>query len=149
MVSANGRFRLVIEALDGWRQLAAQATVQKLQGATVVTAWTQPIPQQLGPRQALVADDGRVLMIDEGINVQSRFALMLFDAQGRRVATHHFDVLALTAQATPAETKAHARSGTWMGPPAVLDSGGHTARVPFAGRTLLVSLGDGRLTLAR
>lgn len=149
VVSANGRFRLVIEALDRWQPLGAQASLQHLQGGVAATVWAQPIPQQLGPRGALVADDGRVLMIDERINVRSRYALMLFNTQGSVVATHDFDALMRAAQASNDDIKAHARNGTWMGLPATLAAGSTVAHVPFAGRVLAVSLANGSLSIVR
>jgi len=109
--------------------------------------WSQTIPQQFGPREVLIGNDGRVLMVDESINVASRYALMLFDPQGRIIAMHDFANLARTAAATVADIKANARHGTWMGDPPTLTADARTALVPFAGRTLLLSMADGSLTL--
>ena len=148
-VSPDGKLQLVIEAVDGWKRLAARASLSRRQGGPPLPLWSQPIPQQLGPREVLVTDEGRVLMLDEGINVRSRYALMLFDPQGKVVATHDFDALMRTAQASNADIRANALRGTWMGPPAALALGGTMALVPFAGRTLRVSLVDGQLTRAR
>jgi len=146
--SPDGKLKLVIEAVDGWKRLAAHAILYRWQGGAPASLWSQPIPQQLGPREVLVSNEGRVLMLDEGINVRSRYALMLFDPQGKVVATHDFDALMHAAAANNAEVRANALRGTWMGPPATLAPGGTMALVPFAGHTLRVSLVDGQLTRA-
>jgi hypothetical protein len=147
--SPNGQFMLVVEAVDKWKKLAAKATLLRTGAAAAKVVWSHAIVQQLGPRQVLVSNEGRVLMIDEGINVRSRYALMLFDAQGQVLATHDFDTLARAAGATEAAIKAHARFGTWMGDRPSLAAAGDFAEVPFAGRSLRVSMRDGGLSIAR
>ena len=145
--SPNGQFILVVEAVDQWKRLAAKATLLRNSAATSQAVWSKAIAQQLGPRQALVSNEGRVLMIDEGINVRSRYALMLFDPMGQVLATHDFDALARAAGATEAAIKSHARSGTWMGDKPLLTATGEFAEIAFAGRRLRVSLRDGALSV--
>jgi hypothetical protein len=148
-MSSSERFRLIVEPVDSWQRPAASATLLELDGAAAASAWAQPIPQQLGPRDALVTDDERVLMIDEGINVRSRYTLMLFDPLGHTVARPDFAALVQATGATEPEIKAHAQHGPWMAEPSMLAPDGRAARARFAGHLLAVSLIDGSLTPAR
>ena len=88
-------------------------------------------------------------MIDEAINIRSRYALMLFDPRGVVVATYPFEALARTAGASEAEISAHARDGTWLGETPRLSADGRTAELRFGGRDLVLSLGNGTLARAR
>ena len=48
--------------------------------------WERELPQHHGPRQALVTKSGQVLLMDEWINVLSRYALVPMAPSGVTVA---------------------------------------------------------------
>ena len=143
------RHRLVVETTDGWKTPQPSASLYRLDGAKPELRWTQRLPHHHGPRSTIVTDDGRVLLADEIINVNSRYALMLFSPDGRILATHDHRAVIAALGATAAEIAANSRLGTWMTDAPVLAADGRSARIAAGGRALLVTLESGRLSVER
>jgi hypothetical protein len=133
---------LTVASADGWKTPQPTATLRR--GGAV--AWSRPLPHHHGPRFALVTDEGRVLLVDEVINVRSRQALMLLDAAGTVVARHEFAAVFAALGASEAQLRAAATAGPWLAGPPVLAADQRSALLPAAGRQLAVDLVDGRLT---
>lgn len=147
-VSPEGRLRLVIETLDRWQTQSPRAQLFRVGTGQPVLLWTRTLPQHFGPRNAVVADDGHVLLADEWININSPYALMLIDVANTLVATHDHAAVMAALRATPGEVGANARNGTWMTEGPRLSAGDQRASIAAAGRTLVVELSDGRLATA-
>jgi hypothetical protein len=141
----GGGFVLVVETRYGWASAYPVARLLQTGADPPRQLWQRLLVQQFGPRTALVSPQGRVLLVDEWINVSSRQALQLIDADNRVLATHGHDAVVAALGGDADAVARHARSGTWLGAAPVLSADGRTARIPAGGRTLLVSLADGRL----
>jgi hypothetical protein len=143
---ARGRkYLLVIENTDHWRTLYPSASLFDTSSSTPRRLWTRVLTQQFGPRTAATSAQGQVLLVDEWINVTSRQAVQVIDLHNRIVATHdHAAVVAALGASAEAVVRA-ARSGTWLTAGPELSDDGRVARLAAGGRTLVVSLADGRL----
>jgi hypothetical protein len=143
--SANGSWRLRIDAFDGWQHPRATATLLVPGGAADATRWSQSIDHEYGPRDAWVGNDGRVLLIDEWIQVASRRSLVLFDPQGKLLATHaHADIAAALGTSKAVLTR-NATQGLWRsGGPRLAADGLHLL-FEAGGRLLQLDLRDGSL----
>lgn len=146
--SPQGRFRLVVQTLDGWKTPRPQAVLERRQGAQWQTAWSRELPHHHGPREVLVTDDGSVLLVDEFINVTSRWALMLLDVNDQlRLEMDHAGVVrALGVGVGP--VAAAARMGVWLAGKPVLDASQRHALIPAGGRVLSVRMTDGQVSVA-
>ena len=81
--SSSGRFNFVVSTRDGWKSLLATGDLFSVNGLTAKLLWSRGLPQQFGPRFALVNDLGTVLMLDEWININSHYAVLLIDRDNR------------------------------------------------------------------
>ncbi|MCX6629476.1 MAG: hypothetical protein NTW28_17805 [Candidatus Solibacter sp.] len=114
-------------------------------GGAVV--WQRELPHHHGPRRVLVADDGRVLLVDEWINVVSPFALTLIAADGGELAHYSAEqVLSLLAVPRKAITE-HARFGPWITDGPTLSADGDWVLFKAGGRSLKLRLADGRISV--
>jgi hypothetical protein len=143
---APGRhYLLVVATADAWKTAYPTAELLDIRSGSRHVLWSRVLAQQFGPRAALVSDRGQVLLVDEWINVTSRWALQLLDVNNRVVATHPHDAV-LAALGVPSEVVSReARSGTWLSSAPALSADGQSARIAAGGRSLWVSLVDGRL----
>jgi hypothetical protein len=142
-------YLLVIETTDQWKTSFPTARLFRAGQDPPLLRWARVLTQQYGPRAAVVAGDGHVLFVDEWINVTSRWALMLVDADNRVVVTHDHNAVFGALGVPLAEVAAHARSGTWITDGPVLSADGKSARIAAGGRTLAISLQDGSLSVTR
>ena len=147
--SPDRSYLLVVETADRWKTFYPTARLFRTGQGKPVLCWTRVLTQQYGPRGAVVAGDGHVLFVDEWINVTSRWALMLLDVDNRVIATHDYKTAVSALGASPDEIAAHARSGTWITDGPALSADGKSARIAAGGRTLVVSLQDGSLSVTR
>lgn len=147
--SADGRYRLVIESTDQWKTPRPQARLLQTDAGQTRVRWTLALNHHHGPRRAAVSNDGQVLLVDEWINIASRWALMLINVDGQVVATHDYKAVEAAMRASPAEMTRHARSGVWLGDGPILSVDGKSARLEAAGRGLSINLVDGSLSLVR
>src|SRR5689334_8370642 len=79
VASPTGAFALILKTLDNWKTPLVTASLLRRDGSLV---WRLQLPHEHGPRRALVTDDGRVVLVDEWINVISPRALTLLAADG-------------------------------------------------------------------
>lgn len=141
--SATG-FSLTIRTRDGWKTPRAWATLENASGAVM---WERELPHHLGPRRAFVTSSGQVLLVDEWINVLSRYALTLVAPAGVTMVQYSGEqVISLLAVPRVAIT-AHARDGLWITEGPGLAAGGKLVEFKAGGRVLALALGDGRLSI--
>jgi hypothetical protein len=138
--SAAGGFVLNVRTWDRWKSRKARATLK--QGGRVL--WERELPQELGPRQVLVTNQGQVLFVDEWINVLSRYALTLVSPAGVTVAQYSADQVIAKLGVERRTITEHARLGPWVtdGPSLVPGA----LRFHAGGRRLELRLSDGALT---
>ncbi|MGC1219870.1 MAG: pentapeptide repeat-containing protein [Phormidesmis sp.] len=105
-----GDYQLVITAADQWETSAAIAQLYK----NSTLQWQKPLPQHYGPRFTLISTEGRVLFVDEYINVASPYALMLLNATGEAVACYSFEDIQNTLDVSAADLTRQAISGWWV-----------------------------------
>jgi hypothetical protein len=107
------------------------------------------LPHEYRPRFAAVSDEGHVLLLDEWINIASRYAVMVLDAKNEVVAEHDFHAVANALGVPGSEIVPLARHGSWLQSPPSLGPGEETATVEAAGKVLRINLRDGTLSLDR
>lgn len=140
-------FLLVIETTDHWKTAQPVASLLRLDNSGKATLrWSRKLPHHHGPRTAVVANDGHVLLADEWINVTSRWSLMLLDAGNQVVMSCDWDTATKALGVSVAEVSAQARYGTWMSANPSLATDGKSVRIPAGGRVMVVGLADGKLT---
>lgn len=142
--SPSGRFELTLESRDGWRSREALATMRLLANGSQ-TVWHKILPHERGPRHVLVTDAGETVLVDEWINVASRYALVLLAADGGELARYGFDALVQLLGVPRRAVSEHARLGIWLSAPPSVAADGRSVRFEVAGRTLTLRLSDGVL----
>jgi len=142
--SPSHAFVLVVRTADNWKTPRPIAELRRAGGSVI---WQHPLPHYHGPRFALVADNGAVVLVDEWINVVSRYAVILIDPLGRTVAVHPaegvFSLLAVPRR----DISAHARFGVWLSGIPAFSSDGGSVVLESDGRRIELSLKMGSLTL--
>jgi len=69
--SPSGAFALVGQSTDERMTLLAHATLETTVQRLPKPRWTETLPHEIGPRRAVVTDEGVAVLIDEWINVPS------------------------------------------------------------------------------
>jgi hypothetical protein len=145
--SPTGAFVLVISTLDEWKSPQATGELFSVTGSTRRSIWRRQLPQQLGPRFEVVSDGGDVLLLDEWVVVMSRYAVMLLSPSGL-VRQWSFDDVRNAMGVDLARIVTNDRIGLWIARPARVEPGAAQVAVPtVAGKSLLVSFADGRLSV--
>ena len=143
--SASRRYCLAVRTTDDWRSKHAVAEMRET-GAGNRIVWSRVLPQELGPRYALVADTGESVLFDEWINTMSPMAIVVLNRSGAPLRTISFREIQ-EALAIPADRiVSQAKFGPWMTEPPSLDDRAEVANVRTAGQTLSIRLADGRLS---
>lgn len=148
--SPSGEFLLTIATSDAWRSVHPQAELFSTTAGTRSRIWQRPLPQEYGPRHVLVGNRGDVLLLDEWINVMSRYAVMLIDQRNRIVTQRSFKDVETVVGVPLGSIVFEERSGFWMGGPPTLDATANRAVVPtVANRNLIVDMQNGDLSIER
>lgn len=147
-VSPSGRFRLVLQlALPQRPPRVVAELFDDGGGAPGRSVWQQQLPHEWGPRTALITDEGRVVLVDEWINVASRRALTLLDLQGKTQLVYSaeqiFDLLAVPRRSISGA----ATAGVWRTGEPLLSADGLWVEIRSAGRKLRLSTTTGQLIL--
>ena len=134
-------FVLTVKTLDGWKTPLARATLVDARGGV---KWERELPHHHGPRRVLVTQSGQVLLVDEWINVLSRYALTLIAPSGVTVAQYSGEHLISALGVPRAAIRLHARLGAWMTVEPRMD--GDSVVFEAGGRRLVLRLEDGQLS---
>jgi len=146
MTSPSGAYRLVLSTQDGWRSRRAHAELSR----GTARVWARELPQEFGPRQALVSDMGIVVCLDEWINIFSRYAVMVIGADGKVRQEWSFEDVEDALGVRLGSLPSNERFGPWMRRPAMLDPRAGRAVVPtVAGIDLWVDLRTVQLSRGR
>ena len=146
--SPAGNFVFVVSTPDNWKSRKAVGELFDLSAGQRRPLWKRTLPHEFGPRYVLVGNDGDVLLLDEWINVKSRYAVMVLSPENRVIAQHDFDAVQTVLNVPGAQIVRTARHGLWITSPPTLDTSGEWARVETAGKVLTIRLSDGHLSLA-
>ena len=146
--SPSGNFALTLSSLDGWKTFQATAELVAIDGAVRRSIWRQTLPHEKGPRHVLVLNSGAVILIDEWINVPSRHALMLIDAQGKTLAHYSIDELISVLGVARGIVGANGKLGVWLSEMPTPNAAGTLLNLRSAGRWLRLDLASGRVTAA-
>lgn len=147
VVSPNGSYILILTAPENWASKQVDATLYSAEETLCQPLWSKTLPQEYGPRFALVNDQGQVAMLDEWINVASPHAVMVLNSTGQIVTQHGFEDLATRLQISRADIVEAARFGWWISSAPTLSHNGQTVQVRTAGKQLRIDLETGALSL--
>lgn len=145
--SVSGRFVLTLVAVPHGPGTLAEATLEDISADRRQRLWQRTLPQEDGPRTAVVSDSGAVLLVDEWINVVPRHALMLIGSDGRTIADYSGEQVFSRLAVPRGRITAEAREGVWRSSAPVLAAGGDAVRMRAGGRVVSVSFADGRLVI--
>ncbi len=144
--SSSGRFVFSVSSADHWKSRVGQARLYAAAGSERTLLWTVALPQERGPRHVLVADSGAVVLMDEWINVPSRYALMLLSPQGKQLVHYGIDALVELLGVSRRAVAEQGRLGIWMSSTPSFSADASTVTFRSAGRQLVLRLADGQLT---
>lgn len=146
--SSDGSFVFVLESKDR-AQTPFHSTGQLFYDRPDVREklWGRELPQEYRPRFAVVSNDGVVVLLDEWINVESRYAVMILDRENRLVDEHNFDAVASVLEVPAPEIVRSAKHGFWLQSGPRFDAEQTKVLVEAAGKTLAIRLADGALSL--
>lgn len=148
-VSPSGRFTLMLQLAVPERPPRVSAQLfDNASAAPSQPLWQQVLPHEWGPRTALVTNEGRVVLVDEWINVVSRRALTVLDVQGKTQRVHHAEEVFKLLDVPRRSISDAATAGPWRTGEPVLSADGETVELRSAQRRLLLSTRTGQLTLA-
>ena len=145
--SRDQRYIFVITSEDGWatKQPSGELFVLTKDGGRL-SLWKKRLPQEYGPRYVLIGDQGQVLMLDEWINVKSRYAVVVLDHRAAVNVERSFEEVRNAVGVSEAKLVELANGGSWWisGEPR-LEQSGKVARISVGGRILRVDLTSGDL----
>ena len=141
--SPSGAFHLTVKSLDSWKTPKAAATLRLASGAML---WQRDLPHYHGPRRVLVTDAGQVLLVDEWVNVVSRYALTLIARDGAVIAQYSAEQIISLLAVPRRAISARARYGPWIADGPNLSSDAQSALFQAGGRSLVLRLQDGLLS---
>ena len=145
IVSPNGSYHLTLIAHLEDSFPRTRATLSQNLPDRCQQVWAQILPQNYGPRLALVTDRGDTLLLDEWINVASPYAIVMLDASGEIVGQYSFDDIVAISGRTRASVVERAQQGFWIaGEPTLKPP--NLVEVPTAGATLAINLTTGEIS---
>lgn len=147
--SPSGDFVLVLSTPDAWESRHANAELFAIENEVRTSLWSRTLPQEFGPRYALLDDRGRVLLLDEWIHVKSDTAAVVLDRNGHEVARHSFDDIQKVVDVPARDLVRRAHLGWWITLPPRLGPTLGTASIGTGGKLLWVHLADGQISLAQ
>ena len=95
----------------------------------------------------LVLESGAVVLVDEWINVASRYALMLLSKGGATLALFGFDDLVRLLNVPRRTVRDHGRLGLWLSADPEVSDDGTAVQFSSAGQRLRLDVADGRLSV--
>ena len=141
VVSPGATFTLQLDVIEAGDAPKVAGTLRSRSGEAI---WLAELPQYYGPRYAFVADDGRVLLLDEWVPSLSRYAVMALAPDGSVSAMVGYENLAAILRMPPRDLMASATHGPWlMAEPqqakGIVEAStpAGTVRIDFAGRVVL------------
>lgn len=146
--SPGGTYVFAVSTPDNWRSFFATGELFSLAGSSRRLLWSARLAQRYGPRFVLVSDSGVVLMIDEWMNVTSPYAVVIVDAANRPIAQHSTDTVQAALQIPMNRIVEMAAHGPWISVPPRFDGTGERVLVGAAGKTLIIRLSDGALSVS-
>ena len=146
--SPQGNFRFIVSTTDNWETKQGYGRLIKIIDNVSEIVWEGELPQEYGPRYVLISQRGEVLMLDEWINVKSKYAIVVLNPQKNLVIQHDFDKVQQVLQVPISEIVQKATQGSWwISAPPSLDESLTFAYIPTAGKVLRVDLQTGELNL--
>jgi hypothetical protein len=147
--SPSGEYVFVFETIPGAKPPRSTGTLFRITNGERTILWSHELPQEYRARFGAVSDGGRVLLLDEWINVASPYAVMVLSPHGELIAQHDFDAVAAVLGVARNEIVAAAETGWWIQAPPSIEAGSEVATVAAAGKLVAISLVDGSLSINR
>jgi len=146
--SADGRYKLDLRLLAAERPVRVEAEwVDQQASHGEPAAWLRLLPHEWGPRTAVVASSGAVVLLDDWIRRPSLLALSLLDLRGEIVACYGAEQIVQLLGASVPEVMAVADRGLWCTGEPELSEDGRYLWQRSAGRQLQLDLSNGDLRL--
>ncbi len=146
--SADGRYKLDLRLLAAERPVRVEAEwVDQQASHGEPAAWLRLLPHEWGPRTAVVASSGAVVLLDDWIRRPSLLALSLLDLRGEIVACYGAEQIVQLLGASVPEVMAVADRGLWCTGEPELSEDGRYLWQRSAGRRLQLDLSNGDLRL--
>lgn len=145
--SPDGLYELHLELTAANEPMARKVVASLRRPGDESPVWQQELPHELGPRFALVNDDGQVVLFDEWINILSPLAIMVVGEDGQELARYGVDAIVELLAVERRDLVSQAQHGPWRGSIPALSPTGDAAHVMAAGRELSINLGSARLSL--
>jgi len=147
--SPAGNYIFLLSTPDNWKSKKAVGELFHIVDGARTRLWTRTLPHEFGPRFVVVGNSGEVLLLDEWINVKSRYAIMIIDPGNKLVAHHDFDAVQRVLGVRGADIVKKARHGIWITSHPILDGSGEMVSVETADTELTIHLSDGRISLPK
>jgi hypothetical protein len=99
----------------------------------------------LGPRFVLIGNQGEIVLIDESLNLITRYAIFLLNHENHLVAQYDFDAVSKTIGIKGSSIVAMAKHGSWITSPPIIHDESQTVVVGVANKMLTISINTGKL----
>jgi hypothetical protein len=147
--SPSQTFQLVIATADQWKSQQSLASFYRLEGGAFQLLWQQTLPHHYRPRFLVVSDAGRVALLDEWINIKTKYAVMILNRHGGLVAHYDFEAISRLLGITGADLVTQAKYGAWLTTIPHLDPTGEAVLAGAGDRQLTIHLDTGQISMAR
>jgi hypothetical protein len=146
--SPQGDFRFTVSTPDKWKSTRGYGRLVRLMDGISESIWEGKLPQEYRPRYVLVGQQGEVLMLDEWINVKSKYAIVVLNPRNDLIIQYDFDKVQNVLDVPTSEIVQRATGGSWwLSEPPSLNKSGSEAYIPTSGKVLRVDLQTGQLSL--
>ena len=148
-VSPDGKYVFEVFTVDSWKSQTPNGRFAELGSGQENVVWTGGLPHEYGPRYVIVGNNAKVLLIDEWINVKSRYALTIFDPYSVSIRHYDFDYLQDILKVPVARIVEQANSGWWVTAPPQTGPRGVIVQIETAGKILEVNLETSEVYVAQ
>ena len=142
--SPSRTYQLVIATTDQWQSQQSLASFYRLEGGAFQLLWRQTLPHHYRPRFLVVSDAGRVALLDEWINIKTKYAVMILNRHGGLVAHYDFEAISRLLGVPGADLVTQAKYGAWLTTVPQLNSAGDAVLAGAGGRQLTIHLDTGQ-----
>lgn len=147
--SPGGSFEVEIRlpANAGPHAATSTATLYRVEVGERHRVWERKLEHRPRPRFASVSDVGQVVLWDEWLNIRSDRAITLIGRDGDLIVQYDLSAVQDVLGRPAAALTASAKYGPWMQSLPRVSADGKDYEVDAGGRTLVLSLPDGALSV--
>lgn len=145
--SQNQSYLFLVSTKDNWQSNHAIGELLKLTNNKYRRLWVRELPQQYGPRYVSIGNQGQIALIDESMNLITKYAILVLNYQNSLVAQYDFNEVSKIIGVKGSSIVATAKYGSWITSPPIIYNQSQIVKLGVANKILIISLDTGKLKL--